>query len=164
MFRLFNVRFLSVCFVMAAATRAAAAAAQEPAAEQPIARAKFLTDMNSEFGKMDVDRNGSVSRTELERFRQAAAATEAQSRNQALFATLDSDRNGQISQAEFAKLVAPPATPDVSLAMAKFDLNKDKAITLIEYRTGTLDNFDRLDTDKDGYVSTAELRAGGIGN
>ena len=47
--------------------------------------------------------------------------------------------------------------------LSRFDANKDKAISLIEYRGGTLMNFDRLDTDKDGVVSPAEMHSVGIG-
>ena len=47
--------------------------------------------------------------------------------------------------------------------MNRLDLNRDQKITLIENRTATLANFDKLDTDKDGVVSVAEMRAGGIG-
>ena len=72
--------------------------------------------------------------------------------------------NGQLSLAEFTRLAtATPPRVDVSATMNRLDLNRDQKITLIENRTATLANFDKLDTDKDGVVSVAEMRAGGIG-
>ena len=47
--------------------------------------------------------------------------------------------------------------------MAKMDLSKDGQISLIEHRTATLANFDRMDTDKDGVVTPAEMKAAGLG-
>jgi len=41
--------------------------------------------------------------------------------------------------------------------MIRFDSNRDQIITLVEYRTATLVNFDRLDLDKDGILAAVEL-------
>lgn len=131
---------------------------------QPIPRANFLKDMDVQFRKMDANGDARVTRPEMEQFRRRSEIAEAQARNRQMFARLDADRNGQISPAEFAKMVAALPPPNVEPAIAKFDLNKDQAISLVEYRTGTLSNFDRLDVDKDGYVSAPEMSAGGIGN
>ena len=46
--------------------------------------------------------------------------------------------------------------------MEGWDANRDGSVTLVEYRAGKLVNFDRMDTDKDGIVSAAEMRAAGI--
>ena len=46
--------------------------------------------------------------------------------------------------------------------LARMDGNRDSQVNLIEYRTATLANFDRLDTDKNGIVTPAEMKAGGI--
>ncbi len=85
---------------------------------------------------------------------------QVQARQRAIFATLDGDRNGQLSFAEFSRVPVnpPPTNPDV---LMRFDTNKDGKVSLIEHRTVTLANFDRMDTDKDGVVSAAEMKAGG---
>jgi Ca2+-binding EF-hand superfamily protein len=44
-----------------------------------------------------------------------------------------------------------------------FDANKDGVISQVEFRAGTLANFDRLDVNKDGVVDAAEMKTGGIG-
>ena len=33
---------------------------------------------------------------------------------------------------------------------------------MVEYRTGKLASFDRMDADKDGIVSVAEMKAAGV--
>ncbi len=139
--------------------RAPSARSQAPV---PMARAIFLTKTDADFRKMDADKNGTVTRAELEAFQRAVSVVEAQQRNRALFAKLDADRNGQLTQAEFARLSSAPATPNVAPTLARFDANRDQAISLVEHRAATLANFDRLDSDKDGYVTQAEMKASGI--
>ena len=118
--------------------------------------------MDAEFRKMDADKNGSVTKSELEAFQRIAAVAQAQQRNRALFGRLDADRNGQLSRAEFARMTSAPPAANAAPAVARFDANRDQAISLVEYRAGTLANFDRLDADKDGYVNQSEMKAGGV--
>ena len=146
------------------AAQAKPSRAPAAAAAQPIPRATFLANMDVEFRKMDADRNAIVTRAEVERFQRAAAVLRAQARLRARFAELDSDRNGQLSLAEFGRLQGAAPAANASPLLSRFDLNRDNNISLVEYRTGTLANFDRLDVDKDGIVSAAEMKAGGIGN
>ena len=143
-----------------AAARPAVPVAQRGA--QPISRAAFLASMDAEFRKMDADKNGTITRAELEGFERAVSVVKAQARNRQLFARLDTDRNGQISPAEFARL-ASPGPVDPAPLLARWDLNRDQSVTLVEYRTATLANFDRMDADKDGIVTTAEMNAAGVG-
>ena len=138
------------------------AQAQQPAEPQPILRASFAAQMDAQFGKMDIDKNGRLDRAEIEQFQRLAAVTEAKARNRALFAELDKDKNKQLSAAEFAKLVTDPPPADAAPMLSREDSNRDGQISLVEHRTATLANFDRIDTDKDGIVSAAELKAGGV--
>ena len=148
----------------AAAPAKAAAPQARPAAasSQPISRGVFLSNMDADFRKMDADKNGTVTRAEVEGFERAVSVLKAQARNRQMFARLDADHNGQISQAEFARLVLPQPV-DASPTLARMDLNRDQSISLVEYRTATLANFDRMDADKDGIVTPAEMKAGGVG-
>ena len=131
---------------------------------QPIPRATFIATMDAQFKLLDANHDGIVTRAELEASEQRAATALAVQRAAALFAQADSDHNGQLSLAEFTRLAtATPQHVDVSATMNRLDLNHDQKITLIENRTATLANFDKLDTDKDGVVSDAEMQAGGIG-
>jgi len=154
-----------LALVALAATTAPAAAQNRAADPPPIPRATFLANMDTEFRKMDADRNGMLSRKEIEDYQTAQGLLQLQARNRQLFAALDTDRNGVLSPAEFARLPTmlpsvPPPNPEAMLQ--RFDTNRDRQISLVEYRAGTLANFDRLDADKDGVVTAAEMKAAGL--
>ena len=128
---------------------------------QPIPRAQFLTIMDQEFGKMDADKNGKLTRAEIEAFQKMVAVAEAAQRNRAAFAQLDTDRNGQISPAEFMKMNVP-APVDVRPMFTQYDGNRDGIISLVEHRTVKLARFDSIDADKDGLATPLEQRAAGL--
>jgi hypothetical protein len=129
---------------------------------QPIPRAQFLAQMDSQFRQIDADKNGQLTRTEIEQHLQQSAAAEAKARNRAQFADLDINKNGQLSPAEFAKLTPPVAAGNAGPMLSREDINRDSQISLIEHRSATLGNFDRVDTDKDGVVTPVEMKAGGV--
>jgi Ca2+-binding EF-hand superfamily protein len=137
-------------------------AAPANAGAKPVARSVFIASMDSEFRKMDADKNGTVTRAEIEAFERAVSVVKAQAKNRELFARLDADHSGQLSAAEFGRL-ASPAPIDAAPMLSRMDLNRDQSLTLVEYRTATLSNFDRLDADKNGVVTPAEMKAGGVG-
>jgi Ca2+-binding EF-hand superfamily protein len=130
---------------------------KKPSVAQDLPRTNFLQLMDAEFKKRDLDGNGKATRAEVEEFTKRAATAEAKQKNQELFSRLDVDKNGLISPAEFTALVPGPQFVDVSAEMIRFDKDRDQIITLVEYRTSTLANFDRLDADKDGILSAAEM-------
>lgn len=146
-------------------TASAQVAQRSPAAApqgSPIPRATFITTMDSEFKKMDADKNALLTRKEIEDYQRAASVLAAQQRNAALFQALDKDRSGQLSAAEFGGLPMNASQPDASPVLAQVDRNRDGQVTLVEFRSGKLVNFDRMDADKDGVVSLAEMRAAGL--
>jgi len=150
-------------WIMLAAAVAPSTAPAQAAASQPIARAQFISEMDTQFRQMDADKNGQLTRTEIEQYQKLSAVAEAKARNHALFAQLDTNKNGQLSPAEFAKVSAAIPVANAQPMLAREDSNRDDQVSLIEHRTATLANFDRLDTDKDGVVTAAEMKAGGIG-
>jgi hypothetical protein len=140
----------------------ASAPQQGQVAPVPVPRTEFIATMDREFRAMDANKDGILTRQEIEQFQRAQATAQAQAQNRALFARLDTDHNGQLSPAEFVQLPVTIPAPNAAPVLAQSDLNKDQSISLVEWRTAKLANFDRLDTDKDGVVSVAEMRAGGI--
>jgi Ca2+-binding EF-hand superfamily protein len=119
--------------------------------------------MDSQFRAMDADKNGQLTRVEIEQHQRQSAVAEATARNRAQFAELDTNKNGQLNVAEFAKLTPPTAAANAGPMLAREDSNRDSQVSLIEHRSATLANFDRLDTDRDGVVTSTEMKAGGIG-
>ena len=127
-----------------------------------IPRAEYLAVQDDEFRKMDANKDGQVAKAEVEAFERLRAAAAAQANNRLLFARLDTDRNGQLSPVEFLKLARPATAVNGQPMIAQFDTNKDGRINLIEHRAGKLAAFDRIDTDKDGIVTVAEMKAAGV--
>lgn len=146
----------------AAAAQTAAQPGQAAAEPKPVLRQTFVATMDAEFRKIDANKDGKLTRTEIEDYQRAISILQAQRRNRALFAQLDTDRNGQLSAQEFAAISTPPRQINVAPILAEVDLNKDGIVTQIEYRAGKLVKFDRMDTDKDSVISIPELRAGGV--
>jgi Ca2+-binding EF-hand superfamily protein len=149
---------------MLTVTAAASATAQPKPAAGAVAvpRNVFITTMDSEFKKMDADKNGILTKKEIEDFQRSTSILVAQRRNVALFQALDKDKNGQLSPAEFASLPMTTPPPNAAPILAATDGNRDGQVTLIEYRAGKLRNFDAMDADKDGIVSPAEMKAAGL--
>lgn len=127
-----------------------------------VPRSDYIATMDIEFRKMDGDKNGQVTRVEVESFERGVALGQARARAQAKFAELDTDRNGQISPVEFNKLISGTPAVDGRPLIGKLDTNKDGQISLIEHRGGKLSYFDQIDSDKDGIVSVAEMKAAGV--
>ena len=127
-----------------------------------VPRSDYIATMDTEFRKMDGDKNGQVTRVEVESFERGVALGQARARAQAKFAELDTDRNGQISPVEFNKLISGTPAVDGRPLIGKLDTNKDGQISLIEHRGGKLSYFDQIDSDKDGIVSVAEMKAAGV--
>ena len=118
--------------------------------------------MDSQFRAMDADKNGQLTHAEIEQYQNEAALADAKARNRAHFVQLDTDKSGFLSPTEFAKLTASPAPANGLPMLTREDGNRDNQISMVEHRTSTLANFDRLDTDKNGEVTPIEMKAGGI--
>lgn len=153
------VTLLTLTFSPSLAAQTAPPPPPPPAASTDLTRAQFIAAMDAEFRKRDADGDGKVTRAELEAWERAQALAAAQAQNRALFQKLDTNRDGVLSPGEFAALVQPPTNMDVSPLMNRFDQNRDQMVTLIEWRAGTLANFDKLDADHDGVVTAAEAAA-----
>ncbi len=131
------------------------------AVRKPIPKATFIATTDAEFRKVDANNDGQLVTAEVKQYLEAAALVQAQEDSQAAFVALDTDRNGQISAAEWAKLpLTPPRTNTASIM--RFDVGRDGKVSLLEHRAARLANFERVDTDKNGIVTAAEMEAGGV--
>jgi Ca2+-binding EF-hand superfamily protein len=149
----------STLFAIALIAAPALAQAQAPkAAVNTMPRGKWVANAEAEFTRVDTNKDGQMSRAEIETFQRAAAARMIAARNKAAFAVLDTNKNGQISAAEFAKLNDTPIKVDPSSVLS-IDTNKDGQISLAEHRTATLDTFTQFDANKDGVLTEAEAKA-----
>jgi Ca2+-binding EF-hand superfamily protein len=134
-----------------------------PPAPAPLPRATFLDNMNRDFDAIDANHDGKLSRQEIENWQRASATREILARNHAIFMQLDTNHDGQLSPEEFSRFHAEPPPPNATPMLQHFDTNHDGVISIVEFRAGTLANFDRLDANKDGVVDAAEMKAGGLG-
>ena len=152
----------SVAYAQTKAGKVPAESVQPQISPNPpaiLTRVSFIQSMDSEFKARDTNTDGKVSRAEVEEFERRSALRKTQIDNNALFLRLDADNNGFLTAAEFQKLIGEPILPDTGSIMQRFDKNRDQQITIIEYRTATLVNFDNLDADKDGTVDQNEMAA-----
>ena len=105
------VRFSLFTLALVAAAPLAAqtvAAPQAPAGPTSVTRAQVTANAEAEFARVDADKNGQMSRAEIENYQRISATARITARNTALFADLDTDKNGQLSAAEFAKVGQVP--------------------------------------------------------
>ncbi len=131
--------------------------AQAAGGAQSVTRAKIVANAEAEFMRVDANKDGQMSRAEIENFQRSSGMARATARNKALFAELDADKNGQISAAEFAKVIQAPEV-DAS-AVLRIDTNKDGQVSLAEHRAALLETFTKADTNKDGSLTANEAKA-----
>jgi hypothetical protein len=153
---------ISEAQLVAAQAGRSARAQTSPLGPPPVPRAAFIATMDGEFRKMDADHNNVLTRKEVEDFQRATAGLAIDNRRRALFAALDADHNGQLTSQEFARLQFPAPPVNAAPLLNQTDLNKDGSVSLVEHRTAKLRNFDRMDTDQDGVVTAAEMKAAGM--
>ena len=158
------IRLIVMSALLSAAATPALGQAARPAApaNSNVPRAIYITQMDTEFRQMDADKNGQVTRGEVEGFERSAAVAQARARTEAMFTSLDTDKNGSISPLEFGKLAVGSPAVDGRPLIGKLDTNKDGQISLIEHRGGKLSYFDQIDIDKDGVVTVAEMKTAGV--
>ena len=152
-----------LCATIPVAAIAQTAPATRPAAET-VTRAQITAKLDADYANLDSDKNGKASKAEVEKRIATETASEIAilvQRRIDSFKKMDSNSDGQISKTEFETAVPIPKAPpaDAAPVLARFDTNKDGAITAAEFRAPTLANFDQLDTNKDGNLTAAEQQA-----
>jgi Ca2+-binding EF-hand superfamily protein len=149
---MFRTTLLTLALVAGAAPLAA------QSGPQSITKATWLSNAETEFARVDTNKDGQMSRAEIETFQKAAAVRLIAARSQAVFAKLDADHNGQLSATEFAKLNNTDPKVDISNVMS-VDTNKDGKVSLAEHKAATIETFTSVDANKDGILTQAEVDA-----
>ena len=142
-----------------AQTKPAAPAQQGP---QSQTRATFTQNVDQAFNGADANKDGFVTKDEIQALQtkqlQALKAREtAQIGEQ--FKKLDTNHDNQLSLAEFSAAAEPLPTAAPDAPIAKLDTNKDGKISRDEYRAPKLADFDKADSNHDGTLTVAELKA-----
>jgi Ca2+-binding EF-hand superfamily protein len=107
----------------------------------------------SDFAAIDADKDGKITKPELEAFRAARVGA------------ADADKDGKLSPAELKaqamERASARADEMVARMIERHDSDGDGLISVAEMAAGPspLDIFDRIDRDKDGAISQAEAEA-----
>jgi Ca2+-binding EF-hand superfamily protein len=158
-----RLSFLAAGLVIASAA-GAQSSAQRPAAQAPqqVSKAQFTQTIDASFNNVDANKDGFVTRAEIEAAQnkelQALKAREQQ-QLQAEFTKLDTNKDKQLSMAEFQAAARPLPPVQADAPMAKLDANKDGKISRDEYRAPKLADFNKADANHDGTLTAAELAA-----
>ena len=162
------LRPITAALIFAALPAAATAAqpeAKDPTdVDQPVTKAQISAKLDSDYADMDADKDGKVTEAEIDArlVKSAEAKIELiRKERDAAFAKLDVNGDGNISRAEFDEKAKLPTArePDAKPFIERFDADKDGAITLEEFRTPTLANFAKMDSNHDGTVTPSEASA-----
>ena len=139
--------------------------------QQPVTRAALQTMLEQRFDAMDANHDGTLTPDE----RRAAFAQRRTQRRDAAFAKLDSNHDGSISRAEFdAARPERPARMDAAaghnwrqrgmwhgaaMMRGEFAAFRNQPVTRTQFVEAGLARFDRVDTNHDGVISSAERDA-----
>jgi Ca2+-binding EF-hand superfamily protein len=114
-----------------------------------------FADQEAMFEKMDANGDGKISPDE-----HTAAASR-------MFEKMDANSDGKVTAAEMTaahqKMAGKKAEKGEMSAADKikmFDTNGDGVLTADEHAAAAKTMFDKMDTDHDGYLSKAEVKAG----
>ena len=143
----------------------------------PMTRADVEARVKNRFAKMDLNRDGAVTKEEVAQMREQRR----EARRDRAFAMLDTDKNGSISREEFAERAAKRdgrgamrhgmmkrrmmrgavmAHAMGGRMFVRADANNDGRVTLNEALTPAMAAFDRADANRDGTVTPEERREG----
>jgi Ca2+-binding EF-hand superfamily protein len=99
--------------------------------------------------EMDTDKNGVVSRAEIEALNAARAAE------------IDADKDGKISSAEFMAWHDAQRQKRMEKRLAAMDSDGDGAVSVAEFEAASTWRLARLDRDGDGEIEPREMRRRG---
>ena len=126
-------------------------------ADGRISQAEFLQQHLARHSGADADHDGMVATPEA----QAAMQARRAERMTARFDQLDTDRNGSISRAEFEARHADRGGRGHGRHGRGGDhMGAREPVSAEQAQARAIERFTRLDTDRDGYLTAEERRAG----
>ncbi len=99
------------------------------------------------FDRLDSNKDGRISQSELDARRQAA------------FRAMDTNSDGIVSQEEYKAAVLARMTPRLEKRYAKLDRNDDGKLSPDEIGRHKRNFIERMDTNGDGAISKQEAKA-----
>lgn len=159
------MKTLTLLTGLAALALSGAAGAQPRAdtnGDGALSRAEFSARLDQRFARLDVNRDGRLTRED----RQARRAADPQraERRAARLGRFDTNRDGQLSPAERqvakAQRQAERAGRHGGHTGPRRDANGDRAVTRAEFQAWGLQRFAALDTNRDGQLTKVERQAG----
>lgn len=159
------INHLMLTLILASAASPAlpqAGGAAQAKGPQPISRVVYMSRIDSVFASADTNKDGFTDRAEIEAAETKVLAnrkSQQLKQREAAFRQLDKDKNGSLSLQEFnAALAAQNAKPNVTAYISRLDTNKDGKVSTAESRAPSAARFDRMDLNKDGILSVDEQR------
>jgi Ca2+-binding EF-hand superfamily protein len=120
-----------------------------------VPRVAFANDAETKFESMDTNNDGKISQDEF---------TAASSR---MFDKMDTNKDGKVTAAEMTAAhqqitgkKAEKGELNATDKIKKFDTNGDGVLSADEHEAASRTMFEKMDTDHDGHLTKAELKAG----
>jgi Ca2+-binding EF-hand superfamily protein len=143
---------------------------------KPMTRAEMIQKVQDHFAKLDTNKDGFVTKEEMEAGRTAMhehMADRTKDRASGMFDRMDSNHDGSITRAEFdaAHAAMGERMGKMHMAMrgmhdgmaahmfATADSNNDGRVSVQEATAAAAAHFDKLDANHDGIVTPDEMRA-----
>jgi Ca2+-binding EF-hand superfamily protein len=112
-----------------------------------VANAADMGRLGDNLVKYDANKDGMITREEVRVGRKTQ------------FDQLDRNHDGAITDADVPRMAKRAKGAQFQILMQSFDTNGDKRINRDEFVNGPMPGFDQADTDKNGVVDGAELKA-----